>query len=472
MNRMCSRAIVPVLIVFLAANAALAGSEYVWSKVPSPSSRVILAFSTSNIYLVEYRGDWSGNIMHWDGTTWTEVYHEWLGPGGNMDIWAFDPSHIWASSALGSIYFSDGVGWGKQRDPGGTEYIARGVMRTLTDGWAVGWSGFIAHFDGAVWNLARDPYNTGGMNDVYAFDALNVWAVGEECVLLQTDSGGRDYAAWAINSLKEPLGLSGNVNLYTIDARGLGDVWIGGKGQGGAGDFSDGTLLRNIGGAWRYEHLDFCPTDILILGENDVLASSGEGVWHSDGSTWKPQNNGIMYTKGEGGADGSYPSLGEICPLGDGMLVMAGGDCIYLGTPATLVLDPSQLVAGEQFTMNLRVTKPIEAPFDFYLIAETANYGAFTISLDGRISPGISPLYGNVPGVGVMSIEIRPGAAIPADMAYQVVNLYAVATEAGRIPPVTSLAEIEANSQNLRGFSKKAMYVIRPGDTPVTPTSR
>ncbi|MCX6340634.1 MAG: hypothetical protein NTX71_12065 [Candidatus Aureabacteria bacterium] len=119
-----------------------------------------------------------------------------------------------------------------------------------------------------------------------------------------------------------------------------------------------------------------------------------------------------------------------------------------------LGIQPGTLKAGEQFTLDLSLTQDITRVFDLYLFADTP-YGPYTIFLDGRIMPGIQPLYRNVPGYAApYSVTIRPGAKIPPSMAGTTVCFYLVTVEAGKIPPVSSLQELGPESLYVITFDK------------------
>ncbi|MCX6340631.1 MAG: carboxypeptidase regulatory-like domain-containing protein [Candidatus Aureabacteria bacterium] len=129
-------------------------------------------------------------------------------------------------------------------------------------------------------------------------------------------------------------------------------------------------------------------------------------------------------------------------------------------TPVSpLWIKPGPLKAGEQFTLDLSLTQDITRTFDLYFIADTP-YGPYTIFLDGKVVPGIQPLYRNVPGYAApYSVTIKPGAKIPLSMAGATVCFYVVTVEAGKIPPVSSLQELGPGSLYVITFDKAQAVV-------------
>ncbi|MEJ2745563.1 MAG: hypothetical protein P8123_07770 [bacterium] len=110
------------------------------------------------------------------------------------------------------------------------------------------------------------------------------------------------------------------------------------------------------------------------------------------------------------------------------------------------------LTAGEGFDLELSLNESITSPFDFYLFAELmGNY--YTISMNGAVKAGITPLYRNVPGfVAPYSTTIRSMGIIPSSLAGVKITFYTMAVESGRIPAVGGIDELGPDSGNVIVF--------------------
>ncbi|MCX6356123.1 MAG: M28 family peptidase [Candidatus Aureabacteria bacterium] len=113
----------------------------------------------------------------------------------------------------------------------------------------------------------------------------------------------------------------------------------------------------------------------------------------------------------------------------------------------TLVINaaPPSPAAGERFTLGLGLERDIVRMFDFYLIAETP-YGEYTLFFDGSYTKQLVPLYRGVPGYRApYAVTIWNGVTVPQGIAGNF-TFYAVAVEAGEIPPVASVQDLSAGT--------------------------
>ncbi len=128
-------------------------------------------------------------------------------------------------------------------------------------------------------------------------------------------------------------------------------------------------------------------------------------------------------------------------------------------TVPTLFLIPGPLRAGQKFALDLALNRSLTRTFDFYLFADTM-FGIYTITLDGAITPGLNALYRNVPGYPAPYFApIRPGAIIPSSMAGSTVTFYAVAVDAGKMPPVSDPSQLTPSTPNVIAMDKKSAVV-------------
>jgi hypothetical protein len=127
--------------------------------------------------------------------------------------------------------------------------------------------------------------------------------------------------------------------------------------------------------------------------------------------------------------------------------------------PAKLVLLPGALTAGQIFSVYLALVEDITQPFDFYILADTPA-GPYTLSLNGKITKGITPLYKSVPSFTKDYITtVRPAVKIPASMKGKTITFYAVIVQAGKKPPVKKLSDLTATTQYVVLMDKAAAVV-------------
>lgn len=117
---------------------------------------------------------------------------------------------------------------------------------------------------------------------------------------------------------------------------------------------------------------------------------------------------------------------------------------------------PESLTPGERFTLGLTLQGSILRAFDFYIVADTP-YGVYTVFLDGSFRQGMEPLYRDVHGLGGPLTEtIFDGVAVPG-IAPGTYTFYAAAVEAGKVPPVSALAEITPSTPYIIAFDRTSL---------------
>jgi hypothetical protein len=130
-------------------------------------------------------------------------------------------------------------------------------------------------------------------------------------------------------------------------------------------------------------------------------------------------------------------------------------------TPASaLDVQVGLLQAGEGFELALQLNEGITSPFDLYLFAEVMGK-YYTISLNGAVKAGITPLYVNVPGFSApYSATIQPKQALPLSLSGAKLTVYAVAVDAGKKPLVSSVGELGADSGNVIMFDRMEVDIL------------
>jgi hypothetical protein len=124
----------------------------------------------------------SGQMMHWDGVSWTTMDTPASTLGGVGAINGSGRNDVWAAGAYGGVMHWDGTSWSLMSQSG--QYTALAVHAT-DDVWAVGYSGAVGHWDGTTWT----PSTIHGAQDLSAASALpdgTVWIGGENQLLRRT----------------------------------------------------------------------------------------------------------------------------------------------------------------------------------------------------------------------------------------------------------------------------------------------
>jgi hypothetical protein len=107
------------------------------------------------------------------------------------------------------------------------------------------------------------------------------------------------------------------------------------------------------------------------------------------------------------------------------------------------------------------LSQDIAERFDYYNLADSP-FGPCTLYFNGRVEMGITPLYRNVPGYEApFEITVIPDIILPLTLGGKEVLFYMVVVEAGKVPPVTSLSELTADSPYVIMFDKKVRLVAR-----------
>jgi hypothetical protein len=123
--------------------------------------------------------------------------------------------------------------------------------------------------------------------------------------------------------------------------------------------------------------------------------------------------------------------------------------------PPALVFEarPESLILGEHFILGLTVQGNILRSFDFYIAADTP-YGVYTVSLNGSLTHGVTPLYRGTPALqGPKSATIYNNVTLPA-LCSGTYTFYSAAVDAGKVPPVSSLSELTASTPYVIAFGR------------------
>lgn len=128
-----------------------------------------------------------------------------------------------------------------------------------------------------------------------------------------------------------------------------------------------------------------------------------------------------------------------------------GGMLAFLKIVPPLVIEaqPEVVGGGSMFALDVELNEGIGRPFDFYFVADTP-YGVFTVSLDGKITPGIKALYRNIPAYPAPEFRtVWSRVVVPTGLQPGIYTFYAAAIEAGTVPPMASLSDLQPTTPHV-----------------------
>jgi hypothetical protein len=178
-------------------------------------------------------GGWLGGtpaqsvVYRWDGSNWSyfttitdlnAISLASLETLSANSVWALGGGNFWST-----LYRWDGTAWHYAgKTPGGVWTDNDLAMISENDGWAVGFSGHIAHWNGTTWSQVTSPV-TSSLNAVAMINANDGWAVGDNGIILrwngvnwsQADSPtSANLSSVAMVSANEGWIIGGNVLLH------------------------------------------------------------------------------------------------------------------------------------------------------------------------------------------------------------------------------------------------------------------
>jgi hypothetical protein len=253
-------------------------------------------------------------VQHYDGSTWTR-----LDPGGEDSFWwvsGSDPTDVWMVGEKGRMAHWDGATF--EEYPRVTTATIWGVWAASpTDAWAVGGSpgkgtalpnDLVLHWDGKDWKPDPLPGTPLGrsLNKIWGTSSEDLYAVGEAATVWH-----RKGTTWKLES-DPPVASSNLLTVFGCSA-----------------------------------------TDVYAVGGQDVIHSSGAGVWSTVAVDLSNAVNGVtcgapgeVLIVGFGGlkqrlVGGKWTDEFDVAPTGDihsawsdnaGSFWVAGGD--FLSKPA------------------------------------------------------------------------------------------------------------------------------------------
>ncbi len=319
----------------------------------------VWAFSETNIYAVTS----NGQVRHYDGMTWTTVYHH-AGDPAFSDIWAASPSDIFVSFAdYGYVLYFDGIEWTQTSLPDVSDIYsiwgtsATNVYAACREGcyrydgmswsevslpatydgyrWSSVWCGgesdvylasgsvdmVILHYDGLEWSSMSLPSGVmyDYMHDMWGIPGDFVYAVGEYGTILHYSYSQGEWSNVSIPGVyTDYTSVSGNAE---------NDFYVSG----------DETIHHFKGSQWESFAVEFVPRDIYAL-SNDVVFIAGDngsfGLYdRDDWSRWTPE---II----EDFTDVWASFAGNVCVVGDegGIYILEQESWIEVARPTDRLL--------------------------------------------------------------------------------------------------------------------------------------
>ena len=210
------------------------------------------------------------------GATWTPSFNGVpAGNFGKVAVWGTSKSDVFVGGDYGNILHYDGTTWTPMRS-GTIERIYNFWGTSGTDVFAVGVKGTIIHYDGSNWT-AMDSGVTADLRGVWGSSATNVFVVGNSGTVLRYDGtvwNTGDISSLTTENLRSVWGASGT------------DIFASGY---------SGTLLHFNGSTWT--SLNSGTTEMVLglwgTSGNNVFAVGGNGIiLHYDGSIWTAMDSG------------------------------------------------------------------------------------------------------------------------------------------------------------------------------------
>lgn len=152
------------------------GTTWQRMQAGSPFKSSIWGSGPSDVYALS-----TFELLHYDGSTWTEVELDGGGGGGDGQVWGTSASDVWLMAGDDTVWHFDGGAWSP------TEF-ALSDLNTVwgtspNNVWAAGTPGSVVHYTGSWDSVAQQdigaPYLQ-QMLAVHGSSADDVWVVGRQ----------------------------------------------------------------------------------------------------------------------------------------------------------------------------------------------------------------------------------------------------------------------------------------------------
>jgi hypothetical protein len=220
-------------------------------------------------------------LLQRSGASWNAVTL----PGGAQildDVWGLSPTDIYAAGYAGQILHFDGATWSALSSPT-TQPLER-LGGSAGDVLAVGGGGEIVHYDEVTWTPTTNTTNlTGG---VWGSGPGDVFAVGPYGTIRHLSSG----TAWTT--------MTSNSNAVLWGVWGSGPKNVFAVGGGGTIDQYDGTSWtpQTVGTADLYAVWGSSATDVFAVGSGGTIIHRTTGAWSAMTSNVTDNLNAVWGT--------------------------------------------------------------------------------------------------------------------------------------------------------------------------------
>jgi hypothetical protein len=284
--------------------------------------------------------------------------------------------------------------------------------QSASDIWAVGENGIIVHFDGSAWTPGADLGKKMTLYDVVCTSASTCWAVGESGTLARYNG-----STWTASTLPSPA------NVNAIYAQSASDVWaVGESGRIWHYDGSVWTLSATVGGnAWS-DITCASPSTCWAAGEGGKLLRWSGSSWSPEGSPTSLALNAVI-----------APQISLGWAVGDGGVIVRDLAPAAYQSEGTLIssafnmgdISPLQVVEWDE-------NKPLHTDIRFQL----------RVAPDAAGSPGTWSEWYGAEGVGTYFTRGSGSLVPPALNGYQWVQYLAKLSGDGMATPILLEARI------------------------------
>lgn len=239
-----------------------------WTDVPKPVNiwflRDVSAPTVDDAWAVGNTGE----IIHWQGSQWITVTNPVTTPLTAIDM--ISPTEGWAVGE--EMIHWDGNSWTVYDNP--IDYVRDVHMLSSTDGWAVGsiygTGSAILHWNGSQWAVVKNPVTT-VLTAIHMVSPEEGWAVGTNVILYW------DGSEWT--EVESPV----NTNFSGVSMISSSDGWISSTGgvllrYGESGFFFEGFDQDTLAPNWSWVrenpenwNLDERPGYLRIHTQSDTL---------------------------------------------------------------------------------------------------------------------------------------------------------------------------------------------------------
>ncbi len=226
-----------------------------------------------------------GLIMHFDGTTWTQM----ASPVAQdlYCVWGSGPSDVHAGGAAGTMLHYDGMAW--TTVPSGTAGVISSISGSgASNAYAVGWDGVNLHWDGQSWSSFGSVYY---LESAWCAPDGSVVAVGGICsVTIHINKVMRGTASAWFEDINVP-----SCDLSGVWGSSLTDVYA--VGSACRLSPSKPNMVRFDGVQWTpIRRSSATLHDVWGFSAKSVYAVGAAGtVCHFDGTSWTQTASGIAH---------------------------------------------------------------------------------------------------------------------------------------------------------------------------------